>query len=57
MDLINFFFNVAKTHFFHVFGVFGKLFRHIANGGANIFRRVLKGGGRKILDGQSFQIP
>ena len=37
MDLINFFFNVAKTHFFHVFGVFGKLFRHIANGGGRTF--------------------
>ena len=58
--LDQFFFNVPKTQFFHVLGVFwalfifwskgGKKFQTCREGGANSFRRVLKGG-RKILDG------
>ena len=67
LDLINFFSMFLKHNFFMFWGYFGH-FSFFGPRGAKNFRRVAKGGGRKILDassrggrrildGRSFQIP
>ena len=44
LDLINFFFNVPKTQFFHVLGVFWALFIFWSKGGRKILDASRRGG-------------